>query len=314
MPSTLLITGPRGFIGRHITAAALKKPHVRLRILARTAERPATGAQMDTVTADLGDPDSLRGLCEGVDAVVHCASAIDADASTLHAVNDVGTRALVEDAERHGVRRVVYVSTAAVYGHGTFHRADVADLRPAPESAASHTRAAAERHVLAAGGTVLRPHLVYGTGDRQVVPGLTWLLRYLGAAVDTPALHSAVNAADLARAAVAAALTDSDVTGAQHANHPTPLAVAELTALVLERLGLPPRPPLTPDQALARVRGDARARHHLTMLTHHHWFLGDTLWDRLGVDPGAAPALQIPDHLPPRPGPAPLSGDGRRRT
>ncbi|MGW7267766.1 NAD-dependent epimerase/dehydratase family protein [Streptomyces sp. NPDC054842] len=297
MPPTLLVTGPRGFIGRHITAAARRKPDVRLRLLTRTPDVSPADDRIGTVTADLGDPRSLRGICEGVDAVVHCASGIGTEEAALRAVNDLGTRALVEDARRHGVRRVVYVGTAAVYGHGPFHGAGVEDLVPAPESATSRTRAAAERHVLDVGGTVLRPHLVYGTGDRWVVPGLAGLLRRLGAGVDTPALHSAVNVADLARLVLAAALTDGDVTGAHHANHPVPLAVTDLIGLVLDRFG-PPRPALTPEQALDRVRGNARAHHHLTMLTNHHWFTGDELWHRLGVDPGAPPALQLPEHVP----------------
>jgi nucleoside-diphosphate-sugar epimerase len=298
MPPTLLVTGPRGFIGRHITAAARRKPDVRLQLLTRTPGGPPAEDRSGTVTADLGDPPSLRGVCEGVDTVVHCASGIGAEEAALHAVNDLGTRALVEDARRHGVRRLVYVSTAAVYGHGPFHRAGVEDLVPAPESATSRSRAAAERHVLDAGGTVLRPHLVYGSGDRWVVPGLAGLLRHLGAGVDTPALHSAVNAADLARLVLAAALTEGDVAGAHHANHPVPLAAADLIGLLLDRLGTPSRPALTPEQALARVRGNAQAHHHLTMLTGHHWFTGDELWHRLGVDPGPPPVLQLPEHVP----------------
>lgn len=101
-------------------------------------------------------------MCDGVDAVIHCASRINGDEQTTRTVNDLGTRALVDEAVRAGVGRTVYLSTAAVYGRGPFTALVPGRAPLAPGSPTSVTRAAAENHVLAAGGTVLRPHLVYG--------------------------------------------------------------------------------------------------------------------------------------------------------
>ncbi len=122
------------------------------------------------VRGDLSDPPSLRGVCADTDVLVHCATRIGGDAETVEAVNDLGTRALVEEAVRSGVGRIVYVSTAAVYGRGPFRGVRPGQVPIAPASATSRTRAAAERHVLDAGGLVLRPHLVHGEGDRWVDP------------------------------------------------------------------------------------------------------------------------------------------------
>lgn len=296
MLKNVLVTGARGFIGHHVVRAAVTKPTVRVRMIYRGSQAPkALGAQ--AVRADLTDPASLKGLCEGIDAVVHCASLVGGDAQSLRTVNDLGTRALVDEALRHGVRRVVYVSTAAVYGRGPFRRAEPADLMQAPASATSRTRAAAERHVLAAGGTVLRPHLVYGTGDRWVVPGLAGLVRFLGAGVACPSLHSAVDAGALAEVAVAAALSEQDVPAVLHVNHPRPVSASALIDLVRGPLSLPAGKSLPLRRAREMADGCPPALHHLEMLATDHWFGSDHVWRELGCDPGPAPAAGLAAHL-----------------
>ncbi|MFH0246539.1 NAD-dependent epimerase/dehydratase family protein [Streptomyces sp. HK10] len=294
----VLVTGASGFIGRHVVRAALSKPSVRIRLAGRKGPEGPGGGRTETVRADLADPPSLRGLCEGTDAVVHCASRVGGDEQTLRAVNDAGTRALVDEALRHGVRRFVYVSTAAVYGRGPFREADVDDLPLRPGSATSVTRASAERHVLAAGGTVLRPHLVYGTGDRWVIPGLAGLLRFVGSGVRCSSLHSAVDAAALAEAAVAAAFRGPEVAGVFHVNHPRPVPASALIAMVLESLDLPSRTLLPAERVRARISGSPEALHHFDMLAVDHWFRSDRVWQVLGCEPGPAPGEGISGHMP----------------
>ncbi|MFI6644634.1 NAD-dependent epimerase/dehydratase family protein [Streptomyces sp. NPDC050504] len=296
MSKKVLITGAKGFIGRHVLRSALTKPTVRVRMIYRTPEAPE-GQGVEAVRADLTDPASLRGACEGVDALVHCASRVEGNARTLRAVNDAGTRALVDEAVRHGVRRIVYVSTASVYGRGPFLGAGPEDLVPAPASATSRARAAAERHVLAAGGTVLRPHLVYGTGDRWMLPGLAGLLRFLGAGVACSSVHSAVDVAALAEVAVAAALADHDVPPVLHVGHPRPVSSAALVGLLVEPLGLAGGAFLSLRRARERVEGFPTALHHLDMLAADHWFAGAHVWRELGCDPGPAPAAGLAAHL-----------------
>ncbi len=252
---------------------------------------------METVFGDLAVPDSLRGICDGVDVVIHCASHIGGDEQTSTAVNDHGTRALVEEAVRAGVRRVVYVSTASVYGRGPFREALPGQPPIAPVSVTSRTRAAAERHVLDAGGTVLRPHLVYGTGDRWVVPGLVGLVRRLAAELTCTSLHSMIDVESLARATLAAALSPKDPAGVHHVNHPTPVSSTELLATVADCLDLPPTDAKA-DVATARalLAGSPRALHHLDMLALDHWFADDAFWRDVGCDPGSGFATEFPRH------------------
>nr|BFD87912.1 hypothetical protein StreXyl84_73130 [Streptomyces sp. Xyl84] len=301
MSQHLLITGANGFIGRHVVRAALARPETRVRLVRHRGDLAATDEdRVRVVRADLGDAASVDGLCRDVDTVVHCASRIGGEEAELRAVNEAGTAALVADARRHGVRRIVYVSTAAVYGRGPFRGAEPHELPVRPRSVTSATRAAAERIVLAAGGTVLRPHLVYGTGDRWVIPGLALLVRHLGAPVAGAGVHSAVEVSALAGAVVGAALAgpDLDLAGAHHVNHPVPVPGAVLMEAVCGVLGTDGAAPLAPERARALLREHPQALHHLDMLTSDHWFAGSSLWRLLGQDPGPEPAEGLARHLP----------------
>lgn len=137
----ILITGATGFIGSHVVAAARRIPGARLRLMThRTAPDSGpdpvtgTGTRVETVYGDLADPASLHGSCGGIDALIHCASQIGGDAGTTTTVNDHGTRALVDEAVRSGVARIVHLSTASVYGRGPFTELMPGRVAPTPAS------------------------------------------------------------------------------------------------------------------------------------------------------------------------------------
>ncbi|MFD3537575.1 NAD-dependent epimerase/dehydratase family protein [Streptomyces sp. NPDC058664] len=302
MDLRILITGATGFIGGRVAAAATELPdpaHVRL--LARRP--PATGERerAEVVRGDLRDPGSLRRACEGVDVLIHCASAIGGDAETARSVNDEGTRALVDAAVRAGVTRIVSLSTASVHGRGPFRAATPGTLPLAPVSGTSRTRAAGERYVMDAGGTVLRPHLVYGTGDRQLIPGLLQLLAALpGPLVGGDSVHSLVDADSLARALLGAALSSRTRPGPYYVNHPEPVPVAEVLAaaedLLAHRTGARRGPAVDLAEARALLAGHAVAQHHLDMLATDHWFSDDRPRRELGWEPGLGFTEGFADH------------------
>ncbi|MFE2508260.1 NAD-dependent epimerase/dehydratase family protein [Streptomyces naganishii] len=262
-----------------------------LRLLAHRRALPLAPRAADVVAGDLGDPPSLYGLCEGVETVVHCASLIDGTDEECEAVNVRGTEALVKEAQRAGVSRVVYLSTASVYGRGTFRDARAEVLVRNPGSPTSRTRAVAEDIVLAAGGTVLRPHLVYGTGDRWVGPGLVTLLRTIDAGVQGwRARVSAIDVNDLARVVLETALAPGDrlKTCVYHANHPRPTTAGTLLRVFAELAELAPNERmLTYGQAAERLRAVGRSANSLDMMVTDHWFESGRLWSDLGVEPGA---------------------------
>ncbi|MFI8914553.1 NAD-dependent epimerase/dehydratase family protein [Streptomyces sp. NPDC053513] len=301
-----LITGATGFIGGRVAAAAAasaEPAHVRLLARRPLAPPPGPGdGRVEVVTGDLRDPDSLRRACEGVDVLIHCASAIGTAEDVARAVNDEGTRALVDAAARAGVTRIVSLSTASVHGRGPFRAAGPGTLPLAPGSATSRTRAAGERYVLDAGGTVLRPHLVYGTGDRQVMSGLVRLLDALPGPLDGgSSLHSLIDVDSLARALLGAGLSPRTRPGPHFVNHPEPVTAAELLA-VAETLvdgGSGTRGPAVDIAEARELLADLPfAQHHLAMLATDHWFEDDRPWREWGQDPGPGFAARIEDHMP----------------
>ncbi|WP_314613609.1 NAD-dependent epimerase/dehydratase family protein [Streptomyces stackebrandtii] len=301
MAPRVLITGATGFIGRRVAATAAARADLgHLRLLVRSAAAGVTageepkaygGPPTETVTGDLRDHDSLRRACEGVDVLIHCASAIGGDEELLHAVNDDGTRALVDAAVRAGVTRIVALSTASVHGRGPFRAAAPGTLPLAPGSATSRTRAAGERYVTDAGGAVLRPHLVYGAGDRQLIPGLVRLLAALPGPLDAGAsLHSVIDVDSLAGVLLGAALSPRTEAGPYYVNHPEPVPVAELLAPCEELLSAGTDRPRAGAVDLAEaydlLAGHPFGRHHLAMLATDHWFADDRPWRDLGCAPG----------------------------
>ncbi|MER5720361.1 NAD-dependent epimerase/dehydratase family protein [Streptomyces sp. NPDC002132] len=324
MSRHLLVTGSGGFVGGHVIAAARAAAGVRLRLLVRALPpaadpRPAHGPPLpggvpvEYVRADLTDPGSLRGVCDGVEAVVHCAGQVGGDPRQLRRVNDLGTAALVEEARRAGVERFVHLSTAAVHGRGPFSGVRPGQAPIVPRSDTSRTRAAAERHVLAAGGTVLRPHLVYGAGDRWVAPGVLTLLRALeGRPQGRLGRQSMIDAASLGDVLLAAALAPAARAGragrVHFVNHPDPVPGEHLLAAVAEAHGLLPEslPGVPADIARARLRDHPLARHHFELLAADHWFTDDTVWTELGCDPGAGFAERFRRHAGTHPDPRPV--------
>lgn len=122
----IAITGAFGYVGAHLTARLLERgdPLRAVSIAPPAADLPATIARVPVHLADVADPGSLAGAFAGCEAVVHAAglpaAACERDPAEGMRINARGTRAVLEEARRAGVRRVVAFSTAHVYGalHG----------------------------------------------------------------------------------------------------------------------------------------------------------------------------------------------------
>ncbi|WP_406476711.1 NAD-dependent epimerase/dehydratase family protein [Streptomyces sp. NBC_01615] len=285
---TIMITGASGFVGGHVTREA-ERQQAGVRVMARRRPVPDSGRRV--VPGDLADPSSLRGVCDGVDVLIHCASQIGGTVEANEAVNARGTTALVDEARRAGVSRIVYLSTASVYGRGVFRGSRPEELTRNPGSPTSRTRAVAEDAVLSAGGIVLRPHLVYGEGDTWVGPGLTRILRTLpGTVGGWPSLTSVIAVRDLARLMVATALAPLSALTASvyHAAHPEPVTVDAVLRAVAECTATPwPERELTVEQARTILAANGQPSSVLDMLTTDHFFDSDPLWSDLGREPGA---------------------------
>ncbi|MGK4581881.1 NAD-dependent epimerase/dehydratase family protein [Kitasatospora sp. HPMI-4] len=299
MRVTLL--GATGFVGaavlRELTGAG-----VRVRAVARGIPEQASGASVEWVRADLADPASLHGLCEDSEVLLHFASYIGPDEERCRAVNVLGTRAAVAEARRAGTRRIVLLSTAAVYGAGPHRGGTAGELTPEPVSAVSRSRLAAEEPVLGAGGVVLRPGLILGPGDRWVVPALQEALRRVPAHWDAGrALLSLVHVSDLARLTARIATAEGALPpGVYDASHPSPVALRDVIA-GLARCGLVDRPerswPLS--RCLEALRGTPGrvTERQFRLFAEDHWYRSDAVWSAAGADPGPGPVAQLPGRV-----------------
>lgn len=114
----VLVTGGSGFIGTHVAHLLLDKGHD-VRVLDLVAPK-ATGT--DYVKGDVRSFEDVARSMKGVDAVVHLAALISVDESVrkpaeYHTTNVTGSLNVMRACVVAGVRRMVYSSSAAVYGN-----------------------------------------------------------------------------------------------------------------------------------------------------------------------------------------------------
>ncbi|MFI7354035.1 NAD-dependent epimerase/dehydratase family protein [Streptomyces avidinii] len=288
----VLVTGAAGFVGS-VVVGRLVERGVRVRVLVHRVGMPVgVGVGVEEVWGDLAGASSLRGLCEGVGTVLHLASRIGGSPGELRAVNVEGTRALLVEARRAGVVRFVQLGTAAVYGDGPFRGVGEGELVERPGSVTSGTRLAGERLVLAAGGTVVRPHLVFGRGDRWVVPALVGLLGRLPFWVEGGRARASMISVDALAGVLAELAVRGEVWGGVlHAGHPEPVSGRELVETVAGGLGLAlPVGEVDLAGALDLLGGvggvDPVWARRVRLLAVDHWFDSGRLWSGLAVSPG----------------------------
>ena len=217
----VLVTGASGFLGRAVAASISAAGHE-----VRTFQRRSSGLSgvedvYGSITTVADTPYAgLAYAVSGMDAVVHLAAKVSltGDPADFEAVNVGGTGTVLGASQDAGVRRFVYVSSPSVAHSGTSIMGS--DALPADPVHArgdyARTKARAELLALAAdapGFTVLavRPHLVWGPGDTQLIDrivdrarrGRLPLLGHGAALIDTTyvdnaasAIHAALDAAE----------------------------------------------------------------------------------------------------------------------
>jgi uncharacterized protein YbjT (DUF2867 family) len=101
MPSTLLLTGGTGTLGRRVTPLLLDAGFD-VRVLSRRSREPGDG--IEYVTGDLRKNDGIEPAVDGAEIILHLAGGPNAKG------DDEATRNLVRAAPRAGVRHLVYIS------------------------------------------------------------------------------------------------------------------------------------------------------------------------------------------------------------
>jgi len=184
MEKKVFVTGASGFTGSHLVRQLLERRYS-VRALVRQTSR--TDALADTraeiVYGDLTDRSTLSGLLDGIDTVFHVAAAYRQEGvprKHFFAVNVEGTRNLLEESARAGVKRFVHCSTVGVQGEiRNPPAAENAPYQPGDEYQESKMQG--EQLALQCfkenrpPGVVVRPVGIYGPGDTRFLK----LFRYI---------------------------------------------------------------------------------------------------------------------------------------
>ncbi|MBV8810029.1 MAG: NAD-dependent epimerase/dehydratase family protein [Acidobacteriaceae bacterium] len=112
-----MVTGASGFLGWHV-ARLLSTRGYRVRALCRPTSR-IRELEVEPVTGDLREPDSLAKAVSGCDLVFHVAADYrlwSKNPQDLYQSNVEGTQNLMQAAEDAGVERIVYTSTVGCIG------------------------------------------------------------------------------------------------------------------------------------------------------------------------------------------------------
>ncbi len=181
-PRRILVTGGSGFIGHAIVDGLAGEGH---EVIAADIADPAQPrGDVDYARLDITQPEPLAQIAAGVDSIVHCASVVSTrqnDGDTVWHHNHGGTLNVLAACEKHGIERLVHISSASVVFSGDDiaggdERLPYAAVTLAPYAA---SKIAAEKAVLEFAASqsrtracALRPSMVFGPGDARLIPSI----------------------------------------------------------------------------------------------------------------------------------------------
>lgn len=174
-----LVTGGGGFLGLYVVEQLVARGD-KVRVLCRGTYPRLHELKVEYLAGDVRDPATVSRACAGVDTVFHVAavSGIWGSWEHYHGINTIGTENVIAGCRANTVPRLIYTSSPSVIYDGRDHRnANESLAYPAQYLCHyPHSKALAERAVLAANGTdglatlALRPHLIWGPRDNHLIP------------------------------------------------------------------------------------------------------------------------------------------------
>ena len=118
----ILVTGGSGFIGSHIVEHFQGKAEIRVLDNLRSGHREnLNGFDVDFRLGDICDRKAVDEAMEGVDYVFHLAAMISVPESMTKIaecirINNLGMLNVLESAAAHGVKKLCFSTSAAIYG------------------------------------------------------------------------------------------------------------------------------------------------------------------------------------------------------
>jgi nucleoside-diphosphate-sugar epimerase len=167
----VLVVGATGFIGTRVVDDLVLRRHAAVRATVRDFRRAIRIARLpvDMIRIDASDAEALSAAAKDLDAVVLCAHPFGSTREDADAIAIV--RAAVAAAAATTSRRLVFVSSAAIYGS---QRAPIDDsTEPSPRTPYARSKLRCEQIISAAHAAatvrsvVVRPSIVYGPFSRS---------------------------------------------------------------------------------------------------------------------------------------------------
>ena len=255
-----LVTGGGGFIGSSIVRALLEQDGAEVAVLDNFSSGYRANLEGVPVTlheADVRSPEAVADAMSGCDTVFHLAASVGNARSIAYplddaAINVLGTLHVLEAARRHGVAKVVFSSSAGIFGE--LKTLPIREDHPVePDSPYGATKLAGEKLCLSYSKlyplrcACLRYFNVYGERQRydaygNVIP--IFMHRLLAGEPlvvfgDGEQTRDFVNVADVAEANVRAARA-RDVAGAFNVASGSRVTINELVRLMSDASGIRP--------------------------------------------------------------------------
>jgi len=152
----ILITGGAGFIGSHLVDTLLAKGYA-VRVLddlstGKRSNLPLDNPRLELIVGDVADGKLVAGAALGCQAAVHLAAVASVQASVddpvkTHQSNFIGTLNLCEALRLAGVKRVLFASSAAVYGNNGEGQAITEDTPKSPLTPYASDKLASEHYL-----------------------------------------------------------------------------------------------------------------------------------------------------------------------
>ena len=160
------ISGGAGFLGLNLARRLVAEGHQVRTLDVVPLDDAGLEHSVEELRGDIRDPDGVRALVAGADVVVHAAAALPIQASraSIRSVNVGGTENVLHAAHDAGVRRVVFISSTAVYGVPEKHPIEESDpLVGVGAYGESKIDAEGLCRVAAVETTIIRPKTFIGT-------------------------------------------------------------------------------------------------------------------------------------------------------
>ena len=163
----ILVTGAGGFIGRYIVKELLDNGYEVVALMRKKREIEGT----EVLTGDIRDAERMKEVVKGVDAVFHNAAyASDYGKKRIfYEVNVEGTRNVAEACMANEIEKIVYTSSAGVYGFPNKNEWITEDSPKKPINIYQKTKLLGEKLLLEYKQlhvTIVRPPLVLGAGGK----------------------------------------------------------------------------------------------------------------------------------------------------